>query len=112
MSRYIRLHPHNILQKTAVMVEHFQNYSRHKIGGRAKGMVVTGSRLEAVRYKQSFDAYIGKKGYEIKSLVAFSGTAIDDKIPDKTYTEPGMNAGIRHQRVSGFAGRREIPDRL
>lgn len=97
LSRYMRLHPHNISQKTEVMVEHFQNYSRHKIGGRAKGMVVTGSRLEAVRYKQSFDAYIKKKGYEIKSLVAFSGTVIDDKIPDKTYTEPEMNGGIREK---------------
>lgn len=97
LSRYMRLHPHNISQKTEVMVEHFQNYSRHKIGGRAKGMVVTGSRLEAVRYKQSFDDYTKKKGYEIKSLVAFSGTVIDDKFPDKTYTEPEMNGGIREK---------------
>ena len=49
------LHPHNIAQKTEVMVEHFNSVTRHKIGGRAKAMVVTGSRLEAVRYKQSFD---------------------------------------------------------
>lgn len=97
LARYMRLHPHNISQKTAVMVEHFQNFSRHKIGGRAKAMVVTGSRLEAVRYKQSFDAYIAQKGYDIKSLVAFSGTVTDDKLPDKTYTEPEMNGGIREK---------------
>ena len=30
------------------MVEHFQAFTRHKIGGRAKAMIVTGSRLEAV----------------------------------------------------------------
>ncbi len=59
----MRLHPHNIAQKTEVMVEHFQAVTRHKIGGRAKAMVVTGSRLEAVRYKQSFDRYIRAKGY-------------------------------------------------
>lgn len=97
LSRYMRLHPHNIAQKTEVMIEHFQSYSRHKVGGQAKAMVVTGSRLEAVRYKQSFDKYIAKKGYEIRSLVAFSGTVTDDKIPDKTYTEPGMNGGIREK---------------
>jgi type I restriction enzyme R subunit len=62
----MRLHPHNIAQKTAVMVEHFQGFSRRKIGGRAKAMVVTGSRLEAVRYKQSFDRYVKEKGYAIK----------------------------------------------
>ena len=86
--RFMRLHPHNLAQKTAVMVEHFQAFSRHKIGGQAKAMVVTGSRLEAVRYKQGFDEYINKKGYKIKSLVAFSGIVIDDKISEKTYTEP------------------------
>src|SRR5262249_44413597 len=69
LARFLKLHPVNIAQKTEVMVEHFQNFTRHKIGGRAKAMVVTGSRLEAVRYKQSFDRYIKAKGYSIKSLV-------------------------------------------
>ena len=60
-------------------------------------MVLTGSRLEAVRYKQSFDEYIKKRGYAIKSLVAFSGTVQDDKVEDKTYTEEQMNDGIREK---------------
>jgi type I restriction enzyme R subunit len=81
------------------MVEHFQQHTRHKIGGRAKAMVVTGSRLEAVRYKQAFDRYIGEKGYPIKSLVAFSGKVEDDKVPEKTYTEVEMNDGIREKEL-------------
>jgi type I restriction enzyme R subunit len=103
LARFMRLHPHNIAQKTEVMVEHFNTFSRHKIGGRAKAMVVTGSRLEAVRYKQSFDKYIKEKGYPIKTLVAFSGMVTDEKIQDKTYTEEGMNEGIRE---------RELPERF
>ena len=99
LSRYMRLHPHQIGQKTAIMVEHFHSTTRHKIGGRAKGMVVTGSRMEAVRYKQSFDRYIEEKGYPIKSLVAFSGTVEDDKVPNKTYTEVEMNDGIREKEL-------------
>jgi len=99
LARFLRLHPHNIAQKTEIMVEHFNTFTRHKIGGKAKGMVVTGSRLEAVRYKQSFDKYIALKGYPIKSLVAFSGTVIDDKIPDKTYTEEHMNKGIKEKEL-------------
>ena len=99
LARFMRLHPHNIAQKTEVMVEHFQASTRHRIGGRAKAMVVTGSRLEAVRYKQSFDRYIQKKGYAIKSLVAFSGTVEDDKITGVTYTEPGMNRGITDKEL-------------
>jgi type I restriction enzyme R subunit len=99
LARFMKLHPHNIAQKTEVMVEHFNTMTRHKIGGRAKAMVVTGSRLEAVRYKQSFDRYIKEKGYQIKSLVAFSGTVVDDKIADLTYTEEGMNYGIRQKEL-------------
>ena len=101
LARFMRLHPHNIAQKTEVMVEHFQAVTRHKIGGRAKAMVLTGSRLEAVRYKQSFDRYIREKGYAIKSLVAFSGTVEDDKLAGKTYTEPGMNHGISEKELPG-----------
>ncbi|SFE67352.1 type I restriction endonuclease subunit R [Nitrosomonas sp. Nm166] len=97
LARFMRLHPHNIGQKTEVMIEHFQHFTRHKIGGHAKAMVVTGSRLEAVRYKQAFDRYITEKGYPIKSLVAFSGTVEDDKLPEKTYTETGMNGGLKEK---------------
>lgn len=99
LARFLKLHPHNIAQKTEVMVEHFQAVTRHKIGGRAKAMVVTGSRLEAVRYKQSFDEYIRKKSYAIKTLVAFSGTVADDKLPGIKYTEVQMNGGIREKEL-------------
>ncbi len=100
LARFMKLHPHNIAQKTEVMVEHFQAVTRHKIGGRAKAMVVTGSRLEAVRYKQRFDRYIQEKGYAIKSLVAFSGTVVDDKLPAVvSYTEVAMNHGISEKEL-------------
>jgi len=99
LAHFMKLHPHNIAQKTAVMVEHFHAVTRHKIGGRAKAMVVTGSRLEAVRYKQSFDRYIQEKGYAIKTLVAFSGTVQDDKLAGVAYTEVGMNQGISEKEL-------------
>ena len=99
LARFLRLHPHNIAQKTEVMVEHFYHHTRHRIGGHAKAMVVTGSRLEAVRYKQSFDQYIAEKDYPIKSLVAFSGTVEDDQVPEKTYTEVEMNNGVKEKEL-------------
>ena len=99
LARFVRLHPHNVAQKTEVMVEHFHSATRHRIGGRAKAMVVTGSRLEAVRYKQSFDRYIGSKGYPIKSLVAFSGAVEDDQAPGVVYTEEKMNQGVREKEL-------------
>lgn len=105
LARFMRLHPHNIGQKTEVMVEHFQHFTRHKIGGHAKAMVVTGSRLEAVRYKQEFDRYIKEKGYPIKSLVAFSGAVEDEKIPGKTYTEVDMNSGLKEKDLPETFGK-------
>ena len=97
LARFMKLHPHNIAQKTEVMVEHFYHSTRHKIGGHAKAIVVTGSRLEAVRYKQGFDQYIQDKGYPIRSLVAFSGKVEDDKLPNTNYTEVDMNGGIKEK---------------
>ena len=108
LARFMNLHPHNIAQKTEVIVEHFQMVTRHKIGGRAKAMVVTGSRLQAVRYKLSFDGYIQKKGYAIKSLVAFSGSVQDDKLAEVTYTEPGMNHGISEKELPEKFATREF----
>lgn len=91
LAKFKELHPHNIEQKTEVMVEHFREHVRHHLGGRAKAMVVTASRIQAVRYKLAFERYIQEQGYaDIRSLVAFSGTVKD---PDTgvEYTEPGMN---------------------
>ena len=100
LARFMNLHPHNISQKTEIMVEHFRQHTRHKIGSRAKAMVVTSSRLQAVRYKQAFDKYIAQNGYtDIKTLVAFSGTVVDPDISGVEYTEVGMNQGIKEKEL-------------
>ena len=88
IGRFLSLHPHNLSQKTEVMVEHFRQVVAKKIGGKAKAMVVTGSRLHAVSYKEEFDAYIKEKGYtDIKTIVAFSGKVIRTGLPDSTEVE-------------------------
>lgn len=102
LARFMSLHPHNIIQKTEVIIEHFRHFTRHKIGGKAKAMVVTSSRLHAVRYKEAFDKYIAEKGYvDIHTLVAFSGTVEDPDVKNKSYTEVGMNQGIREKELPG-----------
>jgi type I restriction enzyme R subunit len=61
-------------------------------------MVVTYSRLQAVRYKLAFDRYINEKVYkDTHALVAFSGT-VHDPETDIDYTEPGMNLDIVTQK--------------
>lgn len=85
---YETLHPHNISQKTTIMLAHFMDVTRHKMNGRAKAMVVTPSRLHAVRYVKEFKRQIEEKGYDLDVLVAFSGEVNDNGVP---YTEEGMN---------------------
>lgn len=101
LARALTLHAVNLRTKTEVMVEHFRTHVKHKIGGRAKAMVVTDSRLHAVRYKLAFDNYIAEKGYtDVKTLVAFSGTVYDPDAPEKGYTEVSMNDGIKESELA------------
>ena len=100
LTRYLELHPVNIEQVVSVIVEHFRLYVMHELGGRAKAMVVTGSRLHAVKYKLAFDRYIMERGYSgIRSLVAFSGTVEDPDHPGVSYTEVWMNEGVRESEL-------------
>ncbi|MGK2926509.1 MAG: type I restriction endonuclease subunit R, partial [Lysobacterales bacterium] len=94
LAKFMSLHPHNIEQKTEVIVEHFRRSVVTRLGGRGKAMVVTSSRLQAVRYKLAFERYLAENGItNIRPLVAFSGTVRD---PDTglEYTEPGMNTDV------------------
>jgi type I restriction enzyme, R subunit len=102
VARFVSLHPHNLAQKTEVMVEHYRTFTRKKIGGKAKAMLVTRSRLHAVRYKRAFDKYLADKGItDVGVLVAFSGTVSDD---GTDYTEPGMNGIPMTQLPEVFDG--------
>lgn len=100
LSRYLELHPVNIDQVVSVIVEHFRLHVMHELGGRAKAMVVTGSRLAAVKYKLAFDRYIKDNGYSgIRSLVAFSGSVEDPDDPGSAYTEVAMNDGLAESEL-------------
>ena len=100
LARTLTFHEVNLRSKAEVIVEHFRTHVRHKIGGRAKAMVVTGGRLHAVRYKRTFDAYIAEKGYtDVKTLVAFSGSVEDPDLPGHHWTEVGMNQGIKESEL-------------
>lgn len=91
IARFVELHETNIAQRIEVIVEHFRTTVMDELGGTAKAMVITNSRESAVKYRQAFEEYINKKGYNnIRALVAFSGkvTLKDD---EKEYTEAGLN---------------------
>ena len=86
-------------QRVEVIVEHFRTTVMQELGGQAKAMVITASRQGAVKYRQAFEEYITKKGYDgIHALVAFSGKV---KLPDddKEYTEASIN-GFPEDRLT------------
>lgn len=99
IARFVELHETNIAQRIEVIVEHFRTTVMHELGGQAKAMVITASRQAAVKYRQAFENYITKKGYEgIRALVAFSGKV---KLPhdENEYTEASLN-GFPEDRLT------------
>lgn len=87
--RFEDLHPYNISQKSQIIVETFRSTTAHAIGGRGKMMVVTSSRLAAVRYFHEIKRYIRQEEYDnIDILAAFSGVVNDG---GNDYTESGLN---------------------
>ena len=105
LTRFVNLHPSNIAQKTEIIIEHFRDCVRHELNGRAKAMLVTGSRLQAVKYKLALDRYLKEKGYvDIHCLVAFSSEVKDDEVSGLSYTEIQMNSGVKESELpSKFA---------
>ncbi|MGD7732931.1 type I restriction endonuclease subunit R [Propionibacteriaceae bacterium G57] len=107
LARFVSLHPYQLEQKAEVIVEHFRQKTAHKIDGQAKAMVVTRSRLHAVRTKQALDAYIKRKGYDtgsgaLKTVVAFSGAVTDPDIPEVAFTESAINGFPESQLPKRF----------
>lgn len=91
LCKFMRLHPRNVSQKTEIIIEHYRSCIMPLFGGKAKAMVVTDSRLQAVRYMIAFQKYINENHYtDIHPLVAFSGTVIDPASQEE-YTEANMN---------------------
>lgn len=90
MVRFVRLHPTSIAQKVEVVIEHFRRNVAHHLGGKARAMVVTSSRKAAVRWSQEINRYIQTKGYDFRSLVAFSDAVrVDER--SEPVTEVQLN---------------------
>lgn len=86
--RFVRLHKVAIAQKVEIAIEHFRANVGGSLGARARAMVVTGSREEAVRWSLAMTDYLADKGYhDMQALVAFSGKVTVDQ---QEYTEPSL----------------------
>lgn len=98
---WVQLHSYNIAQHVQIVVEHFRKFVMPLLSGQAKAMVVTSSRLEAVRWHVAMRKYIDSKGYSLQTLVAFSGEVEDAETSDKPVTEtsPLLNLGLKGRSI-------------
>lgn len=103
LKRFVDLSDQAIGQKVAISVDHFRQHVEHLLGGRSKAMIVTRSRLHAVRFKLALDKYLAEQGLPYKALVAFSGKVLD-KDAGKEYTEQGMNGFSEAETAEQFKG--------
>lgn len=108
IKNFQQLHPYNISQKAKIIVETFRETTKEKIGGNGKMMVVTSSRLAAVRYYHEVKRYIEQMRYnDIDILVAFSGAVKDE---DKEYTEAKLNVRKDGSHISENQTKAEFHD--
>ena len=100
IARFVSLHDSNLAQRAEVVVEHFRQHVAHRVGGQAKAMVVTASRLHALHYKRALDKYANDHGIgNVRTLVAFSGSL---SVDGEDWTEAKVNGFPDSQTTSQF----------
>lgn len=102
IKRFSELHPYNIQQKAVIIVETFRDVTKKKLKGKGKMMVVTASRLAAVRYFHEIKRYLATNHYDdVEILIAFSGSIKDpDDASGREYKESNMNVDAEGNTVS------------
>jgi type I restriction enzyme R subunit len=92
LARAALTHPSTVAQHAQIIVEDFRTNSIGRLGGRAKAMVVTRGKSNAVQMARAIKKYISDLDYRgLNVLVAFSGTLAYDG--DDT-TEVKENGGL------------------
>lgn len=99
--QWVRLHPYNIASKVQIVVEHYRENVQPLLAGRAKAMIVVGSRKEAVRWQKAIRAYIANRNYPLDVLVAFSGEVSDPESYPEPVTETSieLNPGLKGREI-------------
>ena len=99
LRKFVKEDKQTIAHKVDIMMTHFTQHSMNEIGGQAKAMIATSSRLQAVQFRLSVDKWISENGFEFKALVAFT-----DSVPfdGEEYTEHGMNGVNDDQTANEF----------
>lgn len=94
-------HPHNIQEKSKVILDTFESITKPSINRQGKMMVVTESRLAAVRYFKEVRRLAKMKDPSILVMIAFSGSLKDPMEEEgPEYTESSLNVDKNGNRVT------------
>jgi type I restriction enzyme R subunit len=106
LAKWLSLHPTNIAQKVALIVEHFRATVAPLLNRQAKAMVVTGSRAAAVKYHLELQRYCQQAGYaDVHAMVAFSGDVPNQEVnnpehvPEHAFNETNLNPGLHGREM-------------
>ncbi|MDA8746051.1 type I restriction endonuclease [Rubripirellula amarantea] len=102
LMRFVAENPKTIREKVEVICEHLAAKVLDQVNNKARAMLVTSSRQQAVTYKLEIDKYLDEMGFKWKTIVAFSGT-VEDESTGNEYTETGMNGFPDAQTAAKFA---------
>jgi type I restriction enzyme, R subunit len=87
---YVESHDKAIRKKAEIMVDHFaaQVIAKHKIGGKARAMIVCNGIARAIDYYREVSDYLKETKSPFKAIVAYSG---DFEIAGVRKTEADLN---------------------
>ncbi len=105
LKSFVELHPHAIGEKVKICVEHFATQAQGEIGGKAKAMIVTRSRLHAVRYKLALDSALAERGYARYLAGDLEGATRDFDQAESGTRDESLLRAIRHNRELVAAAR-------
>jgi type I restriction enzyme, R subunit len=90
LRRYVESHNYAIRQKAEIMVDHFHDsvIGKHKIGGKARAMVICSGIARAVQYYHDIKNYLKERKSPYQAIVAFSG---DHEYNGVSVTESSLN---------------------
>lgn len=87
---YVESNSYAIIEKAAIMVEHFHSevIAKGKVGGKARAMIITNGIPRAVEYYKAICKLLAERKSPFKAIIAFSGTT---NYNGKQVTEADIN---------------------
>ena len=92
--KLVDAHEMTITSKVQIMLDHWITKGSNEIKGQARGMVVTQSRQDCVRYFKEINKQLEEQGLNYRCLVGFSGEV---SVDGQKHTESSLNKTVEHE---------------